>query len=470
MLFERYYDETLAQASYLVGCEATREAIVIDPNRDVEAYVRAAHARRMRIRVVTETHIHADFLSGARALAEATGATLMLSGDSTPDWRYGFATEDTRLVHDGDTIDVGQVRLTVMHAPGHTPEQVVFLVTDRATGDRPLGLLSGDFLFVGDVGRPDLLEKAAHIAGSMETAARQLYRSLQRTAELPDYLQIWPGHGAGSACGKSLGAVPQTTLGYERMYNPALQQKSESDFVRWVLSDQPEPPPYFAEMKRLNKDGPPPPPSPANVRELSVSELDDALHDGGWVIDVRSSADFARGHVTGTINIPSSNSLATYAGTVLSYDRPIILIAKGADQAAKAARQLALIGMDRVTGWIPFSAIDGRTMAPSRLIDAPALARALENGSAPHIIDVRGRSEWNHEHLAAAEHIYLGDLVARTASMPRDDAIVVLCQSGTRSSIAASLLLAHGFANVSNFSGGVDAWRKAGLPLIDEHA
>ena len=200
MLLERYYDDSLAQASYLIGCEKTRQAIVIDANRDVQRYVRAAAAQRMTIAVVTETHIHADYLSGSRELARHAGATLALSGHGGAVWSYRFAEEaSARLLRDGDTIDVGQVRLTVRHTPGHTPEHIAFLVTDLATGDRPIGMVTGDFVFVGDVGRPDLLEKAAGVAGTMDAAARQLYASIQSLRELPDFLQLWPGHGAGGA-------------------------------------------------------------------------------------------------------------------------------------------------------------------------------------------------------------------------------------------------------------------------------
>jgi len=470
MLFERYYDETLAQASYLIGCEATREAVIVDPNRDVESYLRAAAARRMKIRVVTETHIHADYLSGSRELARASGAELALSSHGGKDWDYGFAAaEHARLLSDGETIDLGNVRLQVLHTPGHTPEHIAFLVVDRAASGKPLGMLSGDFIFVGDVGRPDLLEKAARIEGTMESAARTLFHSLQRTASLPDYLQIWPGHGAGSACGKSLGAVPQTSLGYERMVNPAFQQKTEDAFVRWVLADQPEPPLYFAMMKRLNRDGPPERPAMDQVPHLDAAGIQDAFAKRYWVVDVRGSHDFARAHVPGSINIPSSNSLATYAGTVLNYDRPIVIIAKTQEQAHKTMHQLALIGMDRIAGWATLDVLqqhksDGRELASVRQIDVQGLATQLETNG-PRVIDVRGRSEWKDGHLERATHIYLGDLGGRAESLPHDEPVVVLCQSGSRASIAASLLMARGFSEVSSFHGGVDAWRKAGLPL-----
>lgn len=470
MLLERYYDDTLAQASYLIGCEATREAVIVDPNRDVQAYLRAAAARRMRIRYVTETHIHADFLSGSRELARAAGATLVLSGCGDADWRYAFAEQDgARLVRDGDTLDVGRVSLRVRHTPGHTPEHIAFLVTDRATGDQPVGMLTGDFIFVGDVGRPDLLEKAAKVKDSMAGAARTLFASLQATSVLADYLQIWPGHGAGSACGKSLGAVPQTTLGYERLYNPAFQQRTEEDFVRWVLEDQPEPPRYFATMKRLNKEGPPDRPPHGTLEQLDANAVEDAFAKRHWIVDVRGSAEFAQAHVPGSINIPASNSLATYAGTVLSHDRPIVVLAKTREQALRVVSQLSLVGMDRIAGWATLDVLQqlrsaGRAVASTRMMDVRSLAPLLERDG-PRVVDVRGRSEWKDGHLPRATHIYLGDLAERAETMPRAERLVVHCQSGTRSSIAASLLMARGFLDVVILEGGVDAWRKAGLPL-----
>lgn len=461
MLLERYYDEALAQASYLIGCEQTGVAIVIDPN-PLERYVTL---RRMRIRFVAETHIHADFLSGSRELAREHQATLLLSGHGGDDWSYRNA-DGARLVRDGDAITVGKVRLDVVHTPGHTPEHISLLVTDTAVGDRPMGLISGDFLFVGDVGRPDLLERAAKVQGSMERAARQLYNSLQRLKEFPDFLQVWPGHGAGSSCGKALGAVPQSTLGYERLYNPALQHKDADSFVRWVLADQPEPPAYFATMKRWNRDGRPPRVQPAGTGWMDGKSVLDAIESGFQVLDTREPAQFARRHIPGTINIPATKSAGTYAGTVLSYDRPIVLI-EGAESHPLAVKsQLSMIGLEP-SGYAKIAVIDelereGLRMAAVRHIEPEALA-SQENHV--RIIDVRGRSEWNNGHLPRATHIYLGDLLERTADVKRDEPIVVHCESGNRSSIAASLLEAQGFTNVRNLSGGFAAWRKAGLPV-----
>src|SRR5690606_23511411 len=244
MIVRRFYDDNLAQASWLVGCGASGEGLVVDPNRDVDQYIRAAEAEGVRVTHVTETHIHADFVSGARELAARTGARLYLSAEGGPDWSYRYASEaNAVLLRDGDEFRVGNVRVRVMHTPGHTPEHIVFIVTDGASADQPMGVMTGDFVFVGDVGRPDLLEKAAGVAGTMEAGARDLYASLTRfRGQLPDYVQLWPGHGAGSACGKSLGAVPQSTLGYEKLFNLGLAAESEAEFVQMILTGQPEPP------------------------------------------------------------------------------------------------------------------------------------------------------------------------------------------------------------------------------------
>lgn len=471
MLLERYYDDSLAQASYLVGCERSREAVIVDANRDIDRYTRAAAAHRMRIRYVTETHIHADYLSGSRDLARATGAELLLSSHGGGDWSYQFAAgSGARLVRDGDAITIGRVRLDVLHTPGHTPEHVAFLVTDTAASDHAMGMLTGDFIFVGDVGRPDLLERAANVQGSMASAARQLYASLVRTRDMPDYLQLWPGHGAGSACGKSLGAMPQTTLGYERLVNPAFQQAGEEKFVDWVLADQPEPPNYFAVMKRLNREGPPPRPAWDSFRQVDAAAVETALDRDQWVVDVRGTAEFAQMHVPGSINIPASKSLPTYAGTVLTYDRPIIVIAKTREQAQSVIAQFALIGLDNVAGFATLDVLQqiksaGRALGAVRAIDVAGLAARLRAGG-PRVIDVRGTSEWKTGHLPDATHVYLGDLEQRTASSRRDEPIVVHCETGTRASIAASLLMARGFGDVTVLTGGYDAWRKAGLPVV----
>jgi hydroxyacylglutathione hydrolase len=466
MRLKRIYEDALAQASYLIVCDETAHAIVVDPNRDVERYLEVASDEGVTITDVTETHIHADFVSGARELARRTGARLYLSGEGGPDWQYRFAGADgARLLHDGDRFDVGTVRFEVLHTPGHTPEHVCFLVTDWTMSDHPVGMLTGDFLFVGDVGRPDLLERAAKVQGTMEAMARHLFRSLRALGELPDYLQIWPGHGAGSACGKSLGSLPSTTLGFERVANWAFQIDDEESFVHEVLAGQPEPPGYFARMKTVNRAGPPAWPEMESRPELHAPGIRRALATGHAVIDVRPSADFATGHIPGALSMPMGDSLATWAGTLIDEGRDIVLLGDDAARLRAAQRVLALIGLDRVVAWAgksarltweaevgPLSRV--RQIAPQAIADEHRI-----------VIDVRRRSEWVEGHMPGARHVYLGDLVAGTDELPHDTPIALHCQGSTRASIAASILQANGFTDVANVSGGYQAWEAAGLPI-----
>jgi hydroxyacylglutathione hydrolase len=257
VLLHRIWDPKLAQSGYLIGCTEAREALVIDATRDVEQYLALAASFNLRLAHVTETHIHADFVSGSRELAARAGARLYLSDEGGAGWRYDFAGPDGAVpLRDGDRFTVGRVGIQVLHTPGHTPEHLTFLVTDRESATEPIAAVTGDFVFVGDVGRPDLLERAARVEGTMDAAARTLFRSIQRFKSQPDYLQIWPGHGAGSACGKGMSAIPHSTVGYERRFNWAFGVTDEAEFVRLVLEGQPDPPRYFGAMKRINKEGP----------------------------------------------------------------------------------------------------------------------------------------------------------------------------------------------------------------------
>ena len=467
MLLKRFYDEGLAQASYLVGSERTGEALVIDPLRDLEPYLAAAADEELRITHVTETHIHADFLSGARDLVRRTGARLLLSAEGGADWQYHFApNERAELLRDGDSFTIGEIHVDVRHTPGHTPEHLVFLVTDGAVADRPLGIFTGDFVFVGDVGRPDLLERAAQVAGTMEDSARALFQSLRTMREYPEYLQLWPGHGAGSACGKALGAMPSSTLGYERLFNWAFQVTDEDEFVRTVLAGQPEAPKYFGRMKRTNRDGAPPSTAPT-LSELDVNLLAARLGDGETiVVDTRSSVAFTAGFIAGTINIPGSRSFTNWAGSLLSPDADIILIADDESRARALVRELSLIGLDRVRGWAKADVVNqwqsaGRRLQRARTINSRDLA-ALDEAL---VIDVRAESEWDGGHIPGARHIFLGDLVDAVDELPRDRPLVIACQGGSRSSIGTSLLRARGFENVINLSGGFGGWQEAGLPV-----
>ncbi|HLM66560.1 MAG TPA: MBL fold metallo-hydrolase [Longimicrobium sp.] len=420
---------------------------------------------------VTETHIHADFVSGARELAAATGAQLLLSGEGGAEWQYAYAAADgATLLRDGDVIRVGNVRVEAMHTPGHTPEHLCFVVTDTAAADRPMGVFTGDFVFVGAVGRPDLLERAVRQSGTMEQGARQLFASLQHfKAVLPDWVQLWPGHGAGSACGKSLGAVPTTTLGYEALFNRGLAETDEAAFVADVLAGQPEPPMYFAEMKRMNREGPRVLGTLPRPARRPDAELADVLRAGGTVVDTRPAPEFARRHVPGTLSVPLGKQFSTWAGSVLAYDRDFHLLApEGADDArmAAAARDLAMIGLDRVAGWFAASAIDaaagdGAGALPD--VQPDALEAVLAGGA--ELVDVRNSSEFTAGHLPGALNLPLGRLAERLDELPRGRTLVIHCQSGARAGVAAGLLASRGFGDVRHLAGDYAGWMKAGRPV-----
>jgi hydroxyacylglutathione hydrolase len=471
MILKRFYDEKLAQASYMVGCAATGEALVVDPNRDVAQYVEAAESEGLRLTHVTETHIHADFVSGLRELSERTGARAYLSDEGGPDWRYGFAASiGAELLTDDSEFMVGNVRIRAMHTPGHTPEHVSFVVTDTAGADKPMGVFTGDFVFVGDVGRPDLLEKAAGVTGTMEAGARELHGSLQRFAGMPDWLQLWPGHGAGSACGKALGAVPSTTLGYEKLFNWAFSHEEAAAFVDAVLAGQPEPPKYFAEMKRMNRDGPRilggfPRPSRKSADDLAM-----LLRAGDLVVDARPWDVFRAGHVPGVINIPLNRSFTTWAGWLIPYDRDFHLIVESDVEhgIAEAVRDLAMIGLDRIAGFFTAEAVSdmARTGAALATLSeiSPAEARSRFDAGEAAVMDVRGTAEWEAGRVPGVAHIPLGYLPERLDEVPRDRPLIVYCASGARSAIAASILAAAGITDVLNLAGGYQAWSAAGHP------
>ena len=475
MFVKRFFEPALAQTSYLIGCAEAGEAIVIDANRDAEQYIREADEEGARIVHVTETHIHADYVSGSRELAQRTGATLYLSDEGGPDWRYGFEGDANvvRMKH-GHRLEVGNVLVEVLHTPGHTPEHLSFLITDRAGANEPIAAVTGDFIFVGDVGRPDLLERAAHFAGTMEASARMLFRSLQAFRTRPDWLQIWPGHGAGSACGKGISAIPHSTLGYEMRFNWAFQPTSEEEFVKAVLTGQPEPPKYFAEMKRINKEGPRLLGQFPTLPRLDAGMLPRLLQEGALVVDTRPADEYAAGHVPGTINIPLNSSFATWAGWLVPYTSDFYLLVDERHTGALAAlvRDLVMIGLDQAAGYFDSVAIDGWVIAGFPLGAIPQLTPSDLAASLEHqgvtLIDVRNRVEFQAGHIDHARHIPLGYLTDQLAEIPRGRPLVIQCQGGSRSAIGASLLRAHGFDRVSNLTGGFAEWVKRGLPVVTD--
>ncbi|MGE3854297.1 MAG: rhodanese-like domain-containing protein [Planctomycetota bacterium] len=469
MFLRMIYDERLAQAAWMIGCQRTGEAIIIDPERDVDRYLQLAADNDLRIVATAETHIHADFLSGSRELAERVGAKVLVSGEGGPDWQYGWLDGyDHQLLHDGDEFRLGHIHFRVMHTPGHTPEHIVFVVTDQGGGaSEPIGVVSGDFLFVGDLGRPDLLESAAGHKGAMRPSAQRLYGSLKRLEELAEYVQVWPAHGAGSACGKALGAVPTSTIGYEKRFNAALQAASSEDaFVDFILAGQPEPPPYFARMKRDNKVGPAllgKLPQPARLSPDDIRKLDGATTA---IIDTRPWASFRAGHLDGALSIPLDKSFPTNAGSLIDEGEPIVLIVASESEAEDAVRSLVRIGYDRIVGWLSADDLQASNAAPVtsravRVADADAL---LASGEV-RVLDVRRATEFAEGHIPGALNIAHTRLIPRLDEVPTGSTLLVVCRSGNRSARAVSMLQRKGF-DVINLDGGMEAWNAAHSPAL----
>ena len=464
MFFQHIYDKSLAQASYLIGCQKTGESIVIDPKRDVDTYVDIARQNGLRITHITETHIHADFLSGSRELAALTGAALYLSDEGGADWQYEFAHKGLK---NGDIITVGNLTLEVIHTPGHTPESISFLLTDKPASAEPVMLFTGDFVFVGDVGRPDLLEKAAGLAGTKDAGALQMYQSIHKFSALPDFLQVWPGHGAGSACGKALGAVPSTTVGYEKIRNWAFQYDNDQEgFVNYLLADQPEPPKYFAMMKKLNKVDRPLLTQVPTQKKLTADEVKAAMAKGVKLIDTRSKTAFADGFVPGSINIQGNNAFATWMGWFVTYQEPFMLVADDA-QIEDLTRKLMRIGLDNVYGFVNDVSTLGIDLQKSEVIDLDTFKTYL-NRDDVQVVDLRGASEFAGGHVEGAENIFIGTLPQNLSKVSKDKPVVIYCQGGDRATIGYSLLKGAGFDNVKNYSPSMNEWVSKGNPVVTE--
>jgi hydroxyacylglutathione hydrolase len=459
-MFRRFFEEGLAQSSYLVACDRTRQAVVIDPRRDITGYVSTARTEGLTITHAIDTHIHADFVSGSRELA-AIGAEVIAGPGAGLDYPH------VEVAHRG-TMAVGDLELLFLHTPGHTPEHISIVGTHRSSGGEPPRVFTGDTLFVGAVGRPDLLGEAA-----MRHLADQLYDSLFNTLmQLPDDDEVWPGHGAGSLCGSGIGTAAHSTIGDERRTNPLLRHTSRESFVDAVLSDLPDTPPYFPRMKRLNKEGAPvlgltegllPPPP------LSAADAASAAAEGAWILDLRSTGQHAAGHPHGSIGIASGSKIGYWAAWVVPAEAPVILLAADAQHAAEARRQLSTVGLDEVAGWI-LGGFDAWTAAGLPVSRTPLLAAAaLHRRGEPAdltIVDVRSRREYARDHVPGALHIPLQELTSRLDALPRRQPIATMCEGGARSALAAGLLERAGVGDVSNVDGGMAAWRIIESPVV----
>jgi len=473
VFFRQINDRKLAQYAYLIGCQATGEAIVFDPMRDVDQYIKAAAAEGLKLVAVAETHIHADFLSGARELAER-GLTVYASAEGGADWQSNWLTGSSyphRLLKNGEHFTIGRIRFEAWHTPGHTPEHMAYLVSDTPAGASiPMGLISGDFVFVGDVGRPDLLETAAGQVGSMESGARDLYKSISAFRALHPAIQLWPGHGAGSACGKALGAVPMSTVGYELSANRSIAAATDpASFASYILEGQPEPPLYFARMKRDNRDGPPVLGEIRLPRLIPANKLADlAGATGVAVLDTRTWDEYRHAHLPGALFTPLNSQFNTIAGCYVPEKIPIVLLVDEA-RLREAVIDLVHVGLDQVIGYATpdmFAAYAAKGKpATVGEIAVDEIERAVASSGA-FLLDVRRSAELAESgRISGAHNIAHTRLLERIAEVPKGQPVVVHCSSGSRSRYASGLLDRMGY-RVTNVAGGFDAWKKQGGAVV----
>ncbi|MCC5942887.1 MAG: MBL fold metallo-hydrolase [Balneolaceae bacterium] len=450
MYFKQFFDEKLAQYAYLIGCQANGTAVVIDPMRDIDQYIDHAAKQNLTIVAATDTHIHADYISGLREFAER-GVKVYASDEGDKDWKYEWLKDsdyDYELMKDGDFFKVGNITIKAWHTPGHTPEHLTFLITDGAAADEPMGMATGDFVFVGDVGRPDLLESAAGMADVMEPSARTLYKTVEEFKKMPEYMQIWPGHGAGSACGKALGAIPETTVGYELRYNNSLKSAtSEDSFVKFILEGQPEPPLYFARMKRDNKIGPAligglPQPKRLTIKELKgIADKENAV-----LLDTRERNEYAAGHIPGSLLSPLNKQFNTVAGSYITEDEEIYLVVND-HQVKEAVLDLYNIGLDKVAGFVTPRDLQMYKEQGGEIdtLETVTFERITELKENEAVLDVRKGSEYGEAHVEGALNIAHTRLLPKKEELPRDKKLFVHCQTGGRSAVASALLKRAGF-------------------------
>ncbi|QIM20123.1 MBL fold metallo-hydrolase [Phycicoccus sp. HDW14] len=454
MIFTQYYLECLSQASYLVGDESTGKAVVVDPRRDVEEYLDDAAARGLTIMGVVNTHFHADFVSGHLELARETGAWIGYGEAASADF-------PVRHLADGERISLGEVTLEVMATPGHTPESISVLVLEHPGDEVPYGVLTGDALFIGDVGRPDLL---ASVGVSADELGRMLYDSVQhRLMGLPDAVRVFPAHGAGSACGKNLSTERQSTIGAQRAFNYACQPMSEEQFLAVVTEGQPAAPGYFVYNATLNKQERTVRETDATVPALTDAEVEQALASGAVLHDARDVQEFAAGHLRGSVNVPADGRMAETVGMVFAPGQPVVVIApEGVEQ--EVATRFARIGFDHVLGYLPdpevyFLSHQDDVERASRL-GASAADDAVADPDV-QVVDIRNAGEVAAGMVPGARHIPLAELADRAGELDAGRPVLVYCAGGWRSSVAASLLRAKGLADVSDILGGYGAWDQA---------
>lgn len=466
MLFERFEVPGLAHYSYAIGCRKSNSLVIVDPERNIDGYLQFAKEHNMTITHVLETHVHADYASGAAHLAQKTGAEYCVS--KYDEGETFFVQQPHRDLSDGETITIDNLTIKVMHTPGHTPEHISFLLFTKGS-DTPSKMLSGDFVFVGSLGRPDLLGDAA-----TRSLAEKLWQSVQKLKALPDELEIWPAHGAGSFCGSGMGSQPSTTLGAERLSNPYLNPKlTEEQFIERISTHVPIRPAYYTRMKKLNSVGPKKFETPPGLNHFGAKEAKQLLDDGAVAIDLRKQAEFAEGHIPNAFGIGLGPSLAVWASLVVPYETKIVLVPGSPHQVEEASRMLIRVGLDDIVGHLE----DGMETWYDRdypvdeinLMSPREVQRAIETGSAT-FVDVRHDDEFASGHAPGALHVVGEYLPERLDQLPdHNTPIAVTCRSGYRSVVAASVLKRAGFKNVSELEGGMNAWMRAGLPIEREN-
>jgi hydroxyacylglutathione hydrolase len=453
MLVRQVADPKLAQFAYLIGCPRTGEAIVIDPERDVDRYFTLAARHKLRIVAAADTHIHADYLSGLREMAHRD-VLVYASKEGGPEWQYEWLLQGDyrhRLLGHGDQFSVGYIEFRAVHTPGHTPEHLSYLVKDVGAASDFVALASGDFVFVGAVGRPDLLERAAGITGVMEPSARAQFASIRREfSGLPEYLQVWPGHGAGSACGKSLGDVPTSTVGYELRTNRSIRAAAdEQTFVDFILAGQPEPPLYFARMKRDNRRGPEllkGLPSPLRLHGSDLAALENRTDIA--VLDTRKRNEFFEGHLAGSLLTELDYQLCSIAGSYVPEGMPIYLVVADA-HLDEAIRALIRVGLDHIEGYVTPETLhqyqlDGHALRRTVTLTMAQLEQQRAGGLG-YALDVRGAAEFEAGHVPGALHIPHTRIGTATGSLPGNKPLLVYCNSGARAAAAVSMLERLGF-------------------------
>jgi len=457
MYFQQFYLTCLSHASYMLGSEGV--ACVVDPQRDVSLYLDEGRAQGLKIEHIIETHLHADFVSGHVELAAKTGAKIYLGAAADSPLQHA-------AVHDGDEVRFGRLILKFLETPGHTLESVSVVVTDLDRGEKPWAVLTGDTLFIGDVGRPDLSGDK-----TPQELAGMLYDSLHQKLEpLGDDVEVYPAHGAGSLCGKQMRPERQSTIGKERALNYALRAPSKEEFVRLLTAELPDRPEYFAQDAEINRTGAIPLEFLLEMEALTPAQVLERQQAGDFVLDTRPAMAFGSGHVPGSVNIPLAGQFAGSAGALLGLEHDIILIAE--DQAAveESRTRLARVGFERVAGYLdggmPRWVADQKPSAQIMQITAAELQRELdEEPGAIQIVDVRRKPEWDQAHIAGALHKPLDRVAKMLGDLDRAKPIVVHCKGGYRSAIACSLIQRAGFENVTNLIGGLDAWQATGLAL-----